>query len=97
MTNPSQIRVNFGAVGQAAQDIGTASVGIEQQLDDVRSAVGQLSVWDGASSEYYHAQQQQIDSAWNDLKALLTQIGTNTNAAMERYIATETGVKNLFS
>jgi uncharacterized protein YukE len=54
-------------------------------------------VWDGASSEYYHAQQQQIDSAWTDLKALLTQIGTTTNAAMERYIETETGVKNLFS
>ena len=96
MTNPSQIRVNFGAVGQAAADIGTASVGIEQQLQDVRTAVGQLAVWDGASSDYYHAQQQQIDSAWNDLKQLLTQIGTNTNAAMERYVETETGVRNLF-
>lgn len=96
MTGPDNIKVRFGALQQATQDISTTHAGIEQQLQDVRTAVGQLSVWDGASSDYYRTQQQQIDTAWNDIKDLLALIRGKTDQATQNYIDTEAGIGRMF-
>jgi WXG100 family type VII secretion target len=96
MTSPDNIRVRFGALQQASQDINSAHAGIEAQLQDVRTAVGQLGVWDGASSDFYRQQQQQIDAAWNDLKELLAQIRGRTDQATQQYMETESGVGAMF-
>ncbi|MDD7966578.1 WXG100 family type VII secretion target [Actinomycetospora lemnae] len=96
MTSPDNIKVRFGAIAQAAQDIRTTQAQIEQELADIRTAVGRLAVWDGASSDFYRTQQHEIDTAWQDLNLLLNKIATNTQQAGEGYEDAERRVGMMF-
>ena len=93
----SEIRVSFGAIEGAQANINTSAGAIEAQLADLDSTVAQLQVWDGAAAEYYRQRQHQVRTAWEDIKALLSEIGTRTGTVNANYQATENQVRNMFT
>ena len=97
MTNPGQIRYTYGALAQASQDIARTQATVEGQLQEIRNAVGQLAVWDGAASDYYRQQQAEIDRAWADLNQMLGTIGTRTQQVNEQAQQTDQGIQRLFA
>lgn len=93
----SEIRVSFGEIEAAQGTIGRGASAIEQELADLDGAIAQLQVWDGAAADFYRQRQQQIRTSWEDMKALLAQIGTRTGAVNANYQNTENQVKNMFA
>ncbi|GLZ44604.1 hypothetical protein Acsp06_07890 [Actinomycetospora sp. NBRC 106375] len=93
----SEIRVSFGEIEGAQANIARGASAIEQELADLDGAIAQLSVWDGAASDFYRQRQQQIRTSWEDMKALLAQIGTRTGAVNANYQNTENQVRNMFA
>ena len=85
----SEIRVSFGEIEGAQADIGRGAAAIEQELADLDGAITQLQVWDGAAADFYRQRQQQIRTSWEDMKALLGQIGARTGVVNANYQSTE--------
>ncbi len=93
----SEIRVSFGEIEGAQANIARGASAIEAQLADLDSAIAQLQVWDGGASEFYRQRQQQIRTSWEDMKALLAQIGTQTGTVNATFQQTEGAVRNMFT
>ena len=70
-----KIVINFGSLGQAAQDINNAINTMESELSNCESAAQPLvSTWEGAAQEAYGVRQTKWRSAAGDLTQMLRDI-----------------------
>jgi early secretory antigenic target protein ESAT-6 len=84
------IKVDFGAVSQAAGDIHTQSNQIEQELSDLRSQIANLeSIWQGSASENFQHTKSQWLQAAQDLQQTLAAIGAAVSSTGENYQGVE--------
>ncbi len=86
----SEIRVTFGELSVAQQNVGATAQRITSQLADLRRFLAPMTAtWEGQAAQDYQARQQQWDTAAADLNAVLTQIGVALGAANDNYQAVE--------
>lgn len=93
-----QMRVTFGELGAAQQNItGTVNV-VNGQLDDLKSFLAPMvSTWDGTAAETYNALQRQWDTAAAELNQVLAQIATAVGTANDAYQQAESSNANRFA
>lgn len=84
------IKVNFAEVANAAQSITSTSGQLEGLLGDLKSRLAPLRAgYTGAAAEAWDAKQQEWDRAYDDLKQVLSSIGTAVHQSGENYEQTE--------
>ena len=82
----SQIKVSFGELAAAQQNVAGTSQRISAQLDDLRRFLAPLAAgWQGEAATDYRVKQQQWDTAAADLAGVLAQIGVALGAANDNY------------
>jgi WXG100 family type VII secretion target len=91
------LKVNFGALNQAAVDIQKAINTLESQLSQLeQDAAPLIATWDGAAMQAYAERQQAWTSASDHLKAVLSQIKGAVDESAADYLSTEQRAANLF-
>jgi 6 kDa early secretory antigenic target len=94
----SEVKVNFGALGEAQGNISSTYQKVAAELDDLRQFVARLTAaWDGAARDAYHVQQNKLDQAAAELNQVLAQIGTAVGTANDSYQAAERSNASRFS
>lgn len=84
------IKVNFAEVANASQAINSTSGTLEGLLGDLKARIAPLAAgYEGAASEAWQEKQAQWDRAYDDLKQVLSSIGSAVGQAGENYEATE--------
>lgn len=87
----TEIKVTFGALTAAQNDVSGAAARITTQLDDLKRFLAPLvATWSGVAADDYHAKQVMWDRAAADLTAVLAQIGVALGAAHDSYQQVET-------
>jgi WXG100 family type VII secretion target len=85
-----EIRVTFGELSAAQQNVVGTSQRITAQLDDLRRFLAPLTAgWEGQAAQDYQLRQRQWDTAAADLTAVLAQIGVALGTANDNYQAVE--------
>ncbi|MFC5065371.1 WXG100 family type VII secretion target [Actinomycetospora atypica] len=85
-----EIRVTFGELSAAQQNVTATATQIQGRLDDLKRQLAPLvATWTGAAAEQYQARQREIDTAWADLAQVLGLIGGRLGAAEQTYRAVE--------
>ena len=86
----SEIRVTFGEIEAAQQNVVASAGRIEAQLADLRSFLAPLVAdWTGAAATNYQGRQREVDTSWADLHGVLRQIGMHLGTVNDNYRATE--------
>ncbi|RAV32505.1 WXG100 family type VII secretion target [Corynebacterium heidelbergense] len=89
------IQYNFGAVGQAAEDINATTNNINGLLDNLKADLKPLvSEWEGSSAEAYNAAQRKWDQSAADLNDVLRQVGMAVREANDRMSQINTNAAN---
>jgi 6 kDa early secretory antigenic target len=84
------LKVNFGALEKASEDIQSGLNKMRQSLDTLESDAAKLvATWEGAAQDAYAARQRQWRAAANDLATMLGQIKSALDASKEHYFQTE--------
>lgn len=84
------IKVAFGTVSGAGDEVRHSASTIKGQLDDLLSAVGRVAEsWEGSAQQSYRARQTQWNAAADDLHAVLLAIASALDTAAQNYRATE--------
>jgi early secretory antigenic target protein ESAT-6 len=92
------IKVTFGTIQNAGQEVRTTANTIQSQLDDLKAAVQRVaSSWTGSAQEGYQQRQAIWDSKAADLHTSLNQIAAALDAAHQSYTATEQSNTNMWS
>lgn len=82
----SEIKVTFGELAAAQQNVAGTAQRISGRLDELRRFVAPLAAsWEGAAAADYQARQRQWDTAAADLATVLARIGTALGAANDNY------------
>ncbi|MBI9114358.1 WXG100 family type VII secretion target [Sanguibacter suaedae] len=86
----SDLKVNFGALSNAAADIQGSAGTLQRILDDMDSALQPLRAnWDGEASSAYTTAKTQWTTAITDMKALLEDVGRAVRSSNEDYQSAE--------
>ena len=86
----SEIKVTFGVLDAARDDVAGTARRINTRLDDLKTLLAPLvATWEGQAAEEYRRTQRQWDTAAADLTAVLTQIGVALGTAGDGYRSTE--------
>ena len=86
----SEIKVTFGVLDAARDDVAGTARRINTKLDDLKRLLAPLvATWDGQAAEEYRRTQRQWDNAAADLTAVLGQIGVALGSANDGYRQTE--------
>jgi WXG100 family type VII secretion target len=84
------VKVDFGAVSQAASDITSQSNKIEQELSDLQGQIANLeSIWEGSASENFQHTKNQWLQAAQDLQQTLAAIGAAVSSTHDNYQGVE--------
>ncbi|MBV9312133.1 MAG: WXG100 family type VII secretion target [Pseudonocardia sp.] len=82
----SEIKVAFGDLSVAQQNVVGTSQRMTAQLEDLkRFLVPMVASWSGQAADDYQAKQRQWDTAAADLTSVLARIGTAIGQANEGY------------
>jgi WXG100 family type VII secretion target len=82
----SEIKVTFGELAAAQQNVAATAQRISSRLDDLKRFVAPLAAtWDGAAATDYQVKQKQWDTAAADLAQVLARIGAALGAANDNY------------
>lgn len=85
-----EIKVTFGELQAAQQNITTVANTIDQTLQDLKSRLQPLvSTWEGDAQAAYLEHQRQWDEAAAGLQQVLSQIGIAVGRAAENYMEAE--------
>lgn len=80
------IKVAFGELAGAQQNVAATSQRITAQLEDLRRYLAPMvATWTGAAAEEYQARQRQWDTAAADLNGVLGRIGVALGQANDGY------------
>jgi 6 kDa early secretory antigenic target len=86
----SEIKVNFQEIAAASQSINTTSNTLDSLLSDLKSNLAPIGAsYTGAASEAWQEKQRQWDTAYADLRQVLSSIAAAVGQAGENYQATE--------
>ena len=86
MATGSEIRVTFGALTTAQNDVSGTAARITAQLDDLKRFLAPLvATWSGTAAEDYQVKQRLWDRSAADLTTVLAQIGVALGAAHDSY------------
>ncbi|WP_110180639.1 WXG100 family type VII secretion target [Nocardioides solisilvae] len=92
------IRVDHGALDQAATDLKSTAKKIEARLDDLENQLKPLaSDWTGSAKESYRQAKQTWDTAINEMVVLLDQVGMAVQSSNEEYKAADSRGAGRFS
>lgn len=81
-----EIKVDFGQLSQAADDLGQAASKIQSELDELEGFLKPLvATWEGAAQEAYVAAQQEWDKAAQNMQEIAAKMGMAVSAANESY------------
>jgi WXG100 family type VII secretion target len=84
------LKVDFAALSGASADISAGANQIQNQLDQMDSALQPLRAdWTGSASEAYQTAKTQWTQAITDMKQLLAEIGTAVSSSHDDYRAGE--------
>lgn len=82
----SEIKVTFGEIAAAQQNVAATAQRISGRLDELRRYLAPLAAtWEGQAATDYRARQRQWDSAAADLAPVLARIGAALGAANDNY------------
>jgi ESAT-6 family protein len=82
--------VNFDSLSRASGDIQKALNQLQSQLEELKSAGGQLAdTWDGLAKDAYYERQRKWETAAGDLSAILRQIQLAVDESAADYQDTE--------
>lgn len=82
----SAIKVTFGELANAQQNVARTSQQITAQLEDLKRFLAPMvATWSGAAADDYNVKQRQWDTAAADLTAVLAQIGVAVGHANDGY------------
>ncbi|WP_433870267.1 WXG100 family type VII secretion target [Saccharopolyspora sp. CA-218241] len=85
-----EIKVDFGQLSQAADDLGQTATKIQSELDELEQMLKPLvETWDGAAKEAYYAAQREWDQAAKNMQEITAKMGLAVGAANESYQAGE--------
>ncbi|NAZ74685.1 WXG100 family type VII secretion target [Kineococcus sp. T13] len=85
-----QIRVTFGALADAVNDISAGVAAAGNRLSDLKADIAPMvATWEGAAQNAYYAQQSKWDNAWSELTAALGDFQRATSNAASDYEAGE--------
>jgi len=88
--NDGMLRVNFGALTQAAADIQKAISKLESELSQLEQDAGPLvATWSGAAKDSYAVRQKRWQAASQDLQRILRDIKSAVEASAADYQDTE--------
>lgn len=92
------VKVTFGELQAAQQNITGTVNAVNGQLDDLRSFLAPMvSTWEGQAAETYNALQRQWDTAAAELNQVLAQIATAVGTANDAYNQAEQANTNRFA
>lgn len=81
-----EIKVDFGQLSQAADDLGQASQKIQSELDELENFLKPLvAAWEGAAQEAYTAAQAEWDKAAQNMQEIAAKMGMAVSAANDSY------------
>jgi early secretory antigenic target protein ESAT-6 len=84
------IKVAFGTVSGAGDEVRRSAATIKGELEDLLSSVSRVAeTWEGTAQEHYRVRQNQWNAAADDLHAVLVSIANALDTAAEDYRATE--------
>jgi WXG100 family type VII secretion target len=82
----SAIKVTFGELASAQQNVARTSQQMTAQLEDLKRFLAPMvATWSGAAADDYNLKQRQWDTAAADLTAVLSQIGVAVGHANDGY------------
>lgn len=82
----SEIKVTFGELAAAQQNVAGTTQRITARLDELRRYLAPMAAtWEGQAATDYRTRQRQWDSAAADLTAVLGRIGVALGAANDNY------------
>jgi WXG100 family type VII secretion target len=82
----SEIKVTFGELAAAQQNVASTSQRMTAQLDDLRRYLAPMvASWTGLAGQDYQVKQRQWDTSAADLNQVLAQIGVALGHANEGY------------
>lgn len=82
----SEIKVTFGELAGAQQNVASTSQRMTAQLEDLKRFLAPMvATWSGQAAEDYQVKQRQWDTAAADLTAVLAQIGVAVGHANDGY------------
>jgi early secretory antigenic target protein ESAT-6 len=92
------IKVTFGTIQNAGQQVRTTANTIQSQLDDLKAGVQKVAAsWTGAAQEGYQQRQAIWDQKASDLHTTLNQIAAALDSAHESYTSTESANSALWA
>jgi 6 kDa early secretory antigenic target len=81
-----EIKVDFGQLSQAADDLGQTANKIQQELDELENFLKPLvATWEGSAQEAYRAAQEEWDKAAKNMQEITAKMGMAVNAANDSY------------
>jgi early secretory antigenic target protein ESAT-6 len=91
------LRVEFGALQHASNEIDTALRALQQQLEQIeRDAAPLVSTWEGEARQAYHQRQTRWREAASDLSLMLRDIKRALDESAADYVRTESSNTTLF-
>ncbi|MGQ0480159.1 MAG: WXG100 family type VII secretion target [Pseudonocardia sp.] len=82
----TEIKVAFGELGNAQQNVASTSQRMTAQLEDLKRYLAPMvASWSGQAAADYQVKQRQWDTAAADLTAVLAQIGVAVGRANDGY------------
>lgn len=81
-----EIKVDFGQLSQAADDLGQTAKKIQQELDQLESSLKPLAAtWTGESQEEYRVAQDKWDKAAKNMQEIAAKMGMAVSTANDAY------------
>ncbi|GAA4844252.1 WXG100 family type VII secretion target [Saccharopolyspora rosea] len=81
-----EIKVDFGQLSQAADDLGKTASKIEQELDQLEQFLKPLiATWEGSAQEAYHRAQDEWNKAAHNMREIAAKMGMAVHAANEAF------------
>ncbi|WP_214367188.1 WXG100 family type VII secretion target [Pseudonocardia sp. H11422] len=82
----SEIKVSFGELAAAQQNVAGTAQRISSRLDELQRFLTPLAAtWEGQAATDYQARQRQWDTAAADLAAVLARVGVALGTANDSY------------
>ena len=82
----SAIKVTFGELAGAQQNVARTSQQMTAQLEDLKRFLAPMvATWSGAAADDYNVKQRQWDTSAADLTAVLSRIGVAVGQANDGY------------
>lgn len=91
------IKVDYGTLQRAADDISQTGSRVESLLDQLKTDIAPLvNTWEGEAQAAYNQKQDQWDQAAEDLRRVLASIGSAVGDALARYTEGESKARDSF-